>query len=558
MENFPLFDMIPLPAPVVVLKVLLILTSCLHFAAVEIFLGGLLIAVILNRVGQAQSRYSLAGSQNLSAAWILAKRLPVVMTFLINLAVAPLLFSQVLYGPALYTSSILLGVYWIAVIGLLMLCYWLLYKFSDRCSQGDSALWVGLGVWLTAAMVGKILSLNMTLMLRPEVWSGLYAQGTLALSAFPHDPTLLPRWAFMILGGLVGGGAWMLWLGSRPSPEPALREYLSRLGGYLLLVGIPIQLLAGYRVWSVQPDFFKQEALESGLFGASWPLFVLCWAALWALAWNSLHGGLSRKVAGNGAALLGTIGLLFVTIARDAIRDITLAHKGFDIWTRSSSVQTNLFVLALFLFIFVAGLALVGWLLWVSRSQRPVSDRISERSSSVQPWITPQKTATPTAPACSCPVSRSTFLSTTLATVGLLYAGGLSYGLYRYLGKTATQAADPSAPQAPQAEGSRTTPPSSLLLKGAATLPVQSMMTFTFRNRFSLLIHHADHSWVALDGICTHQGCKVRYEPEKDRIFCPCHSGVFDAKTGTVLSGPPKAPLPLYQLEVQGDDILIS
>ena len=84
------------------------------------------------------------------------------------------------------------------------------------------------------------------------------------------------------------------------------------------------------------------------------------------------------------------------------------------------------------------------------------------------------------------------------------------------------------------------------------------MMTFTFKRRFTVLIHHADDSWVAMDGICTHMGCKVRYEPDKDRVFCPCHDGVFDSRTGLVLSGPPEEPLPLYKVEVRGEDILIS
>ncbi len=59
----------------------------------------------------------------------LARRLTVVMTFVINLGVPPLLFAQVLYGRALYTSSVLIGLYWIAIVPTLMLTYWLLYKF---------------------------------------------------------------------------------------------------------------------------------------------------------------------------------------------------------------------------------------------------------------------------------------------------------------------------------------------------------------------------------------------------------------------------------------------
>ena len=47
---------------------------------------------------------------SLIVARALARRLTVVMTYVINLGVPPLLFAQVLYGRALYTSSIDRGV----------------------------------------------------------------------------------------------------------------------------------------------------------------------------------------------------------------------------------------------------------------------------------------------------------------------------------------------------------------------------------------------------------------------------------------------------------------
>ena len=121
MSPFPAVDPIPLPAPVWLLKLLHIVTLSLHFVAVEMLLGGLLLAVLLSLFRSASSQV---------AARALARRLTVVMTFVINLGVPPLLFAQVLYGRALYTSSVLIGVYWIAIIPTLMLVYWLLYKFS--------------------------------------------------------------------------------------------------------------------------------------------------------------------------------------------------------------------------------------------------------------------------------------------------------------------------------------------------------------------------------------------------------------------------------------------
>lgn len=48
--------------------------------------------------------------------------------------------------------------------------------------------------------------------------------------------------------------------------------------------------------------------------------------------------------------------------------------------------------------------------------------------------------------------------------------------------------------------------------------------------------------YVVMSNVCTHLGCRVRWIPEKDGFYCPCHNGVF-AKDGSVVSGPPPGPL---------------
>src|SRR6266567_2268328 len=142
MQSFPAVDPIPLPAPVWLLKLLHIVTLALHFVAVDLLLGGLLIAVLLNLLTKS--------SEAKTAAAAIARRLPIVMTYVINLGVPPLLFAQVLYGRALYTSSVLIGVYWISIIAVLTLTYWLLYRFTARLEAGKSAWWVGLSAWVLA------------------------------------------------------------------------------------------------------------------------------------------------------------------------------------------------------------------------------------------------------------------------------------------------------------------------------------------------------------------------------------------------------------------------
>ena len=46
-------------------------------------------------------------------------------------------------------------------------------------------------------------------------------------------------------------------------------------------------------------------------------------------------------------------------------------------------------------------------------------------------------------------------------------------------------------------------------------------------------------NFLALSSVCPHLGCRVHWEPQNDRFFCPCHNGVFDP-SGAPVSGPPR------------------
>ena len=184
------------------------------------------------------------------------------MTFVINLGVPPLLFAQVLYGRALYTSSVLIGVYWIALIPTLMLVYWLLYKFSARLEAGKSAWWVGLSAWLLAGCVARMLSTNMTLMLRPEAWRAMYSASAMGAYLPTGDPTLEPRWLLMMAGGLVIGGLWLVYLAGRSTFTAEEKKYVAGLGGKVAVGFGLVYLAAGLWAANVQPD-----AVKAGLAG---------------------------------------------------------------------------------------------------------------------------------------------------------------------------------------------------------------------------------------------------------------------------------------------------
>lgn len=66
--------------------------------------------------------------------------------------------------------------------------------------------------------------------------------------------------------------------------------------------------------------------------------------------------------------------------------------------------------------------------------------------------------------------------------------------------------------------------------------------------------------FVALSSTCPHLGCQVRWEPQNNRFFCPCHNGVFDP-SGLAIEGPPAEAgqaLSQYPLKIENDLLHIA
>jgi nitrite reductase/ring-hydroxylating ferredoxin subunit len=68
----------------------------------------------------------------------------------------------------------------------------------------------------------------------------------------------------------------------------------------------------------------------------------------------------------------------------------------------------------------------------------------------------------------------------------------------------------------------------------------------------AVLLHLQDGSFAAYSQVCTHLSCSVYYERDKDRLFCPCHEGIFDSVSGQPIAGPPVRPLPRIKLQSNG------
>jgi nitrite reductase/ring-hydroxylating ferredoxin subunit len=69
----------------------------------------------------------------------------------------------------------------------------------------------------------------------------------------------------------------------------------------------------------------------------------------------------------------------------------------------------------------------------------------------------------------------------------------------------------------------------------------------------AVLLHLPGGEFVAFSQKCTHLSCAVYYQPEQERLYCPCHEGFFDARNGEPTAGPPQRRLPQISLRRDGD-----
>ena len=89
------------------------------------------------------------------------------------------------------------------------------------------------------------------------------------------------------------------------------------------------------------------------------------------------------------------------------------------------------------------------------------------------------------------------------------------------------------------------------------TIETQTGWVKTEKEISAYVLTSNGQDYVVMSSICTHLGCRVRWIPEDDRFFCPCHEGVF-TKDGNVVSGPPPRPLDRFESKVEDGVIFIK
>ncbi len=138
------------------------------------------------------------------------------------------------------------------------------------------------------------------------------------------------------------------------------------------------------------------------------------------------------------------------------------------------------------------------------------------------------------------------------AFLHLMFLGSAVLGLASVPLATLARWAQRAAPQkAPE--------PMGVPIARAADIPPGSSLNFNWptANDPAVLIHLPEGRFVAYDRRCTHLLCPVLWDRQADHLVCPCHDGHFNARTGEVLHGPPRRPLPRIEVAVRNGTVYV-
>jgi cytochrome b6-f complex iron-sulfur subunit len=137
-------------------------------------------------------------------------------------------------------------------------------------------------------------------------------------------------------------------------------------------------------------------------------------------------------------------------------------------------------------------------------------------------------------------MNRRSFLKIILAFLGSITFLSFIFSFFKYLTALPARAAAANKIVIPKNE-----------------IPSGDARDFVYQNAAAVVINRPDKGFIAFSRTCTHLGCLVEFNKNRQILLCPCHAGVYDLE-GNVVSGPPPKPLTPIPLKIEGDSIIIG
>jgi hypothetical protein len=333
----------PISVPWIWFEALGVLTFVLHLLFMNAMFGGSIIALVAKGQG---------GQGGSPVAKSLSTKLPTLVALTVNMGVAPLLFAQVIYGHLLYTSTILMAVYWLSIIVLVISAYYLLYYYDFKYDVlgGKRKPVLAVAVVLLVA-VSFIFSNAMTLMLVPEAWKGYFSNtsGTLLNLS---EPTLIPRYLHFVVAAMAVGGLFVALIGYLLTRKGEDGEpYVSTGLKWFTTLTLAQFVIGTWFLVSLKREvmlaFMGDNGVETGVFLISLAVSLV-----------ALYAGFTRRIVLAVASTVATVALMAVVRSMVRLEYLKPYFHPSDLTLAPQFSPLVLFVVTL-----VIGLGIVAYMI---------------------------------------------------------------------------------------------------------------------------------------------------------------------------------------------------
>lgn len=369
MEPLDVSTLPALPAPLWFIQFFKVVGFILHMIPMNLWLAGMLLAVILYRWQGSPRRWAAR----------MGRQMPVIVAFGVNFGIIPLLFIQVAYSWSFYPATILTAWFWLAIIALLVIAYYGVYAFTFGITDETTpmATWRFVAGWIAAGffiIIAILFSNGMSLMAAPERWKTIWLANQIAGAATGTghnfgDASMWHRWPMIFGMGLMTVAVWSLVDGSF-FDKKGTAEYRRWLARFSLVIGV-----IGAIVYASAGTGYVFGTWPKTVFSYMWsgwrlPLTLLTGASpglvVAVLLWIAFQG-ISR-----GYALIAVLAQLIVlstnAISRQLVQNLELTPL---VSISQLTTKPDWGPMALFLVSFGVGLVIVGWMLQqVVRAER--------------------------------------------------------------------------------------------------------------------------------------------------------------------------------------------
>ncbi len=347
-----------LPSATAFYLVLYLATYVMHMVFMHYVLAGSTYLAVGRLMGR--ERCASCGWQTILVDW-----LPFATGLAITAGVAPLLFVQMLYGREFATANLLLSHRWMAILPVLIVCFYLLYL--QKSSWIARRAWAWRPVVAAVACAGFLFiawswTENHLLMLDRQAWPGLYEAGAL----WYESPGVVPRlaiWFFLAFPSLAIELAWQGRLLGVPLDAPAAPD--ARVAGLSPVRRLALTACAGltgttFAAIAYWPTIsVAAQAVVMGALAGPWLALLVGAVAVQAAVWivTAIRDRLTLPLL-IAATCAWLIGLVSVAVVREAIR---LAAVDLATAAESHTAAVHIGGLPVFLIFAVLNAAAIVW-----------------------------------------------------------------------------------------------------------------------------------------------------------------------------------------------------